>query len=362
MQKKKLILGFDISPVFGNKTGVEYYTLRLYEALKEAAGENQIIAFSNHPVPEVPETVVIPSRLPLFLWRQFVLPKCLKKYGVVSFHSPITAMPWLLSCPVIATVYDVSYRFVPGYSRKSRYSQILNCTAAVWASKKIVTISNATCQRLLTYYPRFSSKFIPVISGALANPTTAFDENNDIPLTVPSPYFLQLGRIEERKDPLTTLRAFKESGLYDQYTLVFAGSPGNAIESVQEWLRCNPEVAKNVILTGYLPDHTVHALLRKAEALLYPSLDEGYGHPPFEALSVKTLPLVSDIAVFRELLQDAALYAPCGDVAAFAEQLKKIASDTFDRSVIFQAGDIRLQELVWQKTAQKIWNLHKEMI
>lgn len=361
MQKKKVILGFDISPVLGNKTGVEYYSLRLYEALKNTAGENQIVAFSKHPVPEVPEAIVVPSGMPLSLWRQLVLPRWLKKYGVTSLHSPVTAVPWLSLCPSVATVHDVSYRFAPGYSRKSRISQIVNCTLAVHACKKIVAVSTTTCQQLQKYYPLFKTKFNPVRSGAMANPPV-FHNDNEILLTVKPPYFVQLGRIEHRKDPMTTLNAFKGSKLYERYSLVFVGSPGNAMNSVQEWMKYNPEVAQKIIITGYLPENDVHSLLRNADALLYPSVDEGFGHPPFEALSVKTLPLVSDIAVFRELLQDAALYAPCGDVTAFAEQLKNIASDSIDKTTVFSAADKRFQELGWQKTAREIWDLHAGIV
>ncbi|MBR2425703.1 MAG: glycosyltransferase family 4 protein [Lentisphaeria bacterium] len=359
-KKKDLILGFDVSHIRGNKTGVEYYSLRLYDAMKQIADEWRIIPFSNHPIPEIPETVVVPSKLPLALWRQLILPKYLKKYGVTSFHSPMTAAPWFAPCPTIATVHDLSYRFAPGYSRKSRYSQIMNCTLSVLFCKKLAAVSDTTCQLLRKYYPRFQSEFYSVCSGALANPpcdSTA----DDVLIHVKAPYFLQLGRIEQRKDPLTTLCAFKESGLYKTHSLVFIGTQGNAMAAVTEWMQNTPEVAKKIIITGYLPENDVHSLLRNADALMYPSVDEGFGHPPFEALSVKTIPLVSDIAVFRELLQDAAVYAPVGDVTAFAAQLKKLAAGEIEKKAILCAGEKRLADLVWQKTAQGIWKLHTDM-
>lgn len=360
--EKRFVLGYDVSHVRGNKTGVEYYSLQLYEALKLIASDDcSIIPFAKEPVPEIPEAVVIPSTLPLALWRQLVLPRYLKKYGVTSFHSPITAVPWIARCPVIATVHDVSYRFAPGYSRKSRYNQILNCSLSATFSKKIIAVSEATCNLLQKYYPRTCSKIYPVRSGALANPPDEKD-TPDVLVSVKKPYLLQLGRIEHRKDPLTTLQAFKESGIYEKYSLVFIGSPGNAMAAVTDWMRNNPDVSRKIIITGYLPENDVHSLLRNADALMYPSVDEGFGHPPFEALSVKTIPLVSDIAVFRELLQDAAVYAPVGDVAAFALQMKKLSEGQIDPTSIFRAAEPRFQELDWQKTAEKIWKLHTDMV
>lgn len=354
------IIGFDASPVTGHKTGVEYYSLQIYNALKEKLGEKHLIAFSNHPVEEIPEAVIYPSKLPRSLWRQLILPKALKQHKISSLHSPVTAIPYFSSCPTVATVHDMCYCLAPdGLSLKYRYFQKLNCYTAIKKSSKILTVSNTTRQHLCRYYPKHTEKFIAVLSGALANPILSEIQNEYH--SDGENYFVQIGRLDKRKDPLTSMEAFKCSGVYKNYSLLFIGSPGNEMEQITQWLTANPEVAEKISLSGYLTENEVYQKLAGAAALLYPSRDEGFGHPPFEALALGTLPIVSDIAVLRELLQDAAVFVPCGDADMLAEQMKKLSAGEINTAEIFAAGKKRLQALQWHKTAEKIVELHRKL-
>ncbi len=351
------IIGFDASPVTGRKTGVEYYSLQLYRALKEVLGREHIIAFSNQPVAEIPEAKIYPSKLPLVLWRQLILPGALKRNRVSTLHSPVTAIPFFAACPAVATVHDLSYRLAPeGVSWKYRCFQKLNCFIAVTGSEKVVTVSDTTRQHLCRYYPAWQEKFTAVLSGALANPLVAEVKNSSG--HDGCPYFVQIGRLDKRKEPLTSLEAFKRSGVYKNYRFMLIGSPGNEMENITQWLKENPEVAERVSLSGYLSENEVYQALANADALLYPSRDEGFGHPPFEALSLGTLPIVSDIPVLCELLQDAAVFVPSGNADVLADEMKKLAAGKIDIAGIFSAGEKRLSALQWHKTAEKIIELH----
>ena len=354
------IIGFDASPITGRKTGVEYYSLQIYRALKKEISPNHLIAFANKPVPEIPEAEIYPSKLPLSLWRQLILPKALKQHQISSLHSPITAIPYHSPCPIAATVHDLSYRIAPeGVSYRYRFAQKLNCTAAVKKAAKIVTVSDTTRQHLCCYHPKQQTKYVTVLSGALANPAISEFQNTSQPDD--RPYFVQIGRLDKRKEPLTSLEAFKQSGVFSKYRLLFIGSPGNEMENISKWLSANPQVAENVRISGYLAENEVYQTLANADALLYPSKDEGFGHPPFEALALKTLPIVSDIQVLRELLQQAAVFVPPSNIDALAEQMKKLADGEINTAQIFAAGEERLQTLQWQKTAKKIIELHYEL-
>ena len=359
--KQDFVLGFDASSIRGNKTGVEYYALSLYRALKRELGGDRLLAFSRDSVPEIPEARIVPSRMPLFLWRQIVLPAAIKREGINSFHSPVTAIPWRLQCPSVATVHDLSYRLAAkGVPAKSLWSQKLNCLLAVYSCRNIVAVSETTCGLLRKYYPAMKAKFITVLSGALAKPRDSSCDTASF--AIQEPYLVQLGRIDERKSPLTTLEAFRESELYRSHTLLFIGSPGNSSPIVHDWLSRNQPVARKVILAGYLPEAEVHVLLQSAEALVYPSLDEGFGFPPFEALAAGTVPIVSDIPVTRELLGDAALYAPPGNVQLFAEKMKDLSAGRIEREQILAAGQMKINTLTWERTGREIIKIHAALM
>lgn len=354
-----LIIGFDASPIYGNKTGVEYYALRLYSTLKSELGKSgEIIAFSKEPIAEIPEAVILKSDLPLFLWRQIVLPRELKRRNVTSLHSPVTAIPLFTHCPSIATVHDVSYRIADkGISRNSKLTQILTCALAMRMARFIVAVSETTAGRVKRFHPRQAAKVRTVLSGALANFRESPSSSASL-LNIAEPYLLQLGRIDFRKNPLASLEAFRHSGIYKTHSLIFIGSSGNATAAVKKYLADHSELADRVILTGYLPEDTVHSLVKKADALLYPSEDEGFGHPPFEAIAAGTLPIVSDIPVFRELLSNAAVFVDGPD--SFANALRHLAGHMLPMETISAAGQTRLRSLQWSAAAGRIIELHKE--
>ncbi len=356
---KKMLIGFDASPISGNKTGVEYYALRLYSALKhEVEPFGNIIAFSNAPIREIPEAVILKSSLPLFLWRQIILPRELKRRKITSLHSPVTAIPIFASCPLIATVHDVSYRIAnQSVSFKEKEIQLLNAFLTMHHATYIIAVSETTASRLKSFYPQQSSKIRTVLSGALAN----FRESSLISSSaVAKPYLLQLGRIDFRKNPLMTLEAFRISEIYKTHTLVFAGAAGNASGELADYLEKHPELAGRVILTGYLQEDVIPSLLANASALLYPSVDEGFGHPPLEALAAGTLPIVSNIPVFHELLDNGAVFVD--NANSLANALRSLAEKRIPVQELVSIGKSKLELLQWSDTARKIIKLHSECL
>ncbi|MGN0869916.1 MAG: glycosyltransferase, partial [Victivallales bacterium] len=262
--------------------------------------------------------------------------------------------------PSIATVHDLSYLIADnGISRKSKWTQILTCILAMHRARFIVAVSETTAGRVKRFHPCQASKVRPVLSGALANFRESPSSSASL-LNIVEPYLLQLGRIDFRKNPLASLEAFRHSGIYKTHSLIFIGSSGNATAAVKEYLTEHSELADRVILTGYLPEDTVHSLVKKASALLYPSADEGFGHPPFEALAAGTLPIVSDIPVFRELLSNAAVFVDGPD--SFTDTLRHLAEHMLPMETILAAGQERLESLQWSTTARRIINLHSEII
>ncbi len=363
-------IAFDASVVRGHRTGVENYALRLLEALRAVPGGPEVIPFSNQSIEGVPGVAVHPSRLPLPLWRQLVLPGLVRRAGATSLHSPVTAIPLRLSVPAIATVHDLGYLVVPDcYSAKERMLQRLWLRLARARAAAIVCVSETTRSAIIAHFPKVSGKLCTIHNGAIALPAPLGGaiHKNEIPPSLDAcglrtPFVLCAGRIERRKNPVRTLTAFLAATAaapeLQNHMLVFAGKMGNAAKEISAAVARHPETAGRVLFPGYIDETELFQLYAASEALLYLSLDEGFGHPPLEALALGTPVVASDIPVLREVLGEAAEFAPPEQVPAMTAAIRNALTNPARRAAILASGRERLAQLTWQAAAEQIIALH----
>ena len=100
----------------------------------------------------------------------------------------------------------------------------------------------------------------------------------------------------------------------------------------------------------------------RAQALVFPSLAEGFGLPTVEAMSMGCVPVLSDIACFREIGSDGALYFPTSDAHACAEQLKRVMNDEVLRKELAANGRKQLSRFDWKNTAQQTLKVYQELV
>ena len=358
------LIGFDASVIRGRRTGVENYAFRLLEALRQLPDAPRIAAFSNQPVEGVPEIIVKSAPLPLAAWRQLILPGLARQAGVTSFHSPVTAIPLILTVPVVATLHDAGFFTVPAcYRLRERLSQSFWLRAALARAAAAVCVSETTKAHIAARFPNATGRMHAVLSGALAMPSPQSAPPAALP-GIHQPFALCVGRLERRKNPVRTLEAFLTATAapeFRNYTLVFAGQPGNAAGDLAAAIARHPEAAGRVMVLEYVTADTLAGLYRAADLLLYLSLDEGFGHPPFEALAAGTPVVAADIPVLREILADAATFAPPEDIPAMAAAIRRLIAEPALRKAQLAAGQQRLAARSWQQTASKIVALHRSL-
>jgi glycosyltransferase involved in cell wall biosynthesis len=139
--------------------------------------------------------------------------------------------------------------------------------------------------------------------------------------------FVMLGTIEPRKNHALMLDVWErlaETLPPDRMPdLHIIGPVGWRVEGVMARLRAHPLLGRAIHLHGALPEAEVRAHLARATALLFPSLAEGYGYPPLEALRAGALPICSDLPVFRETLGDGAIYLAVNEPYSWATTIEK---------------------------------------
>src|SRR5207244_1385557 len=118
----------------------------------------------------------------------------------------------------------------------------------------------------------------------------------------------------------------------------------------------------DVARLGYLPDAELASLYRGARALAYPSLLEGFGFPPLEAMAAGVPVLCGDIPVLREVAGDAALFADPTDEAALSVALRDIAKDADLRARLIERGRERAAAFGWRRAAERTLAVYRRVL
>jgi glycosyltransferase involved in cell wall biosynthesis len=289
-------------------------------------------------------------RLPFLFWQQTaILRRTLPDWLVSTFFLP-PGVP----CRAAVLIHDLSFRAHPEFFPWSiaAYMRLLT-GLAIHRADIVVALSGFTKGEVLSYYPNAKGKIAVVYPGvgdefqAEGDPTA--DEAVLASLEVRQPYLLAVGNIHPRKNLGRLLTAWERLRDGDQAVpnLVWAGQDRWASHELIDHAR-----ALGVQLLGFVaPDH-LPALYRRAEALAYPSLYEGFGLPPLEAMACGTPALTSNGTSLPEATGDAALTVDATDVDALAEGLSQILFDDALRRELRTKGFARAAQLSWEETAR----------
>lgn len=320
-------------------TGMQRYALELYRR------------FADHLDPVRPGKAL---RGPAgHLWEQLYLPSAVR--GRLLW-SPNNTGPVAITRQV-CTIHDLIALdrpewFSPRFA--AWYSWLLPRLAP--RVRHIIAISQHTRQRIMERLkvPAENITVIPNGVDARFSPRPAEEiESVRRQLGLQSqPYLLCVGSIEPRKNLVGLIEAWRrvQDDVPAEVELVVAGAAGNARVFAQDSHRPPPP---RIRFTGYVPDESLPALYSGALALVYPSLYEGFGLPPLEALACGTPVVTSDGTALRELFADTAVLVNPSQADSIAEGIWRILSQRSLRDTLRERGLARAHEFTWERTAEE---------
>lgn len=356
-------IGVDASKLLESQAlGVERATRFLLTQLFELDRSNEYRLFAPAALPPSwRRSNVTPVLVPTGpFWTALRLSEALVSEELDIFYQPGNILPLRLpkNTKAVVTIHDLAAVAQPLlYPPKESLLSYLTVLQAARRAKRIIAVSQATAGDLSRFFA-LSSKRIEVIHHG--PPRGILKRTGKLPPEVKGEFFLVVGRVELRKNPLRILEAFasyqRRGGTLK---LVLAGPAGFGYVRIKE--KVKQLGAKNVIFLGFVEEEALNALYAKAKALIFPSLYEGFGLPILEAFSYGLPVLTSNFGATKEVGGEAALLLDPLNVAELSKALDRIVDDTQLRGWLIERGKKRLKEFSWVKAAQKLKEIFESL-
>ncbi len=372
----------------GKQTGVEEYTRRLLEQLLLIDTKNQYVFFYTawrKPRADFSWLAVYPNaRVRWFRWPNKLLNLCLWYLewprldrlvgGADIFFLPnLNFAAFSRKTKVVLTVHDLSFdRFPETFGWKQRlWHTLVHFRRLTRRVDAIVAVSETTRKEYLAgkHEPHRRTLAIP---NGIDEHFTVMDRNDPKLLLVkekyglPFSFILFFGTIEPRKNVQALVTAYeylaaRGGAEVEKYALVLAGAPGWCSEGVMRAIERSP-VREKIHILGFVADEDRPALYNLASLFVYPSLYEGFGFPPLEAMASGVPVISSQTSVFPETIGDAGILVDPYNPEEIFQAMREVLGDADLRARLRQRGLERSSRFSWKRSARSFQRLWKSLM
>ncbi len=293
------------------------------------------------------------GRGPEVLFEQFELPIRLRREHADLVHAPNCFLPLARPCMGVVTIHDLAFEVFPDdFSKRTGWKYRALTPRAARSAQRVICVSGYTAADVVRRYGVDEAR-VRVIPNAPSLPI------GDEPVPNDGPYLLAVGDLRPKKNLMRLVQAFRvlrREGL--EHRLVLAGlDSGAEAERVREAADGEP-----VRLTGYLSDVRLDALMRGADALIHPSLYEGFGLVIVEAMA-RGVPVVAARATaLPETGGAAAAYFEPLDVGDLAAAIRGVVGNRARHDELSRLGRARAAQLSWAASAALTVAVYEELL
>ena len=301
------------------------------------------------------------------LWEQMKLPAEVRRDKIDLFHSPANTTMGFMVCPTIVTVHDTIAQEVEKSNVWDRFYFNNIQPAILRGAGKIVTPSAYSKDRI-TDMMSIRDPRIEVIANGIDRSFRKMEDSAAIEMTkikykITKNYILNVGGESAWKNVSLLIKAYaklvNEDNVREQ--LVITGIRKEAILSKHLNEVSSLGLEGKVMILGYVSVEDLICLYSGASVFVYPSLNEGFGFPPLEAMACGTPVVASNSASIPEVVGNAALMVDARSAENIADGIKIVISDSKLRDRLIAAGFERCKKFDWKKTAEKTLELYEKI-
>jgi glycosyltransferase involved in cell wall biosynthesis len=310
------------------------------------------------------------SRLPThqpwarIVWEQMAQPWAVRRAGVDLIHEPAFVGPLASGCPFVITIHDLSFLFYPqGFRVLNRLYLRLFTRYSVQRARRIVAVSESTKRDLVQHYGMSPARIDVVYNGIdssfrplPAARVAAFKAERGLP----DRFILFVGTLEPRKNVVRLIESFAR---------LPKGRPPLMLVGGRGWL-CDGIFARiealsltdEIHVVGYVPAEDLCFWYNAADLFVYPSLYEGFGLPPLEAMACGTPVVASTTSSLPEVVGQAGLLVDPTDTEALAAAMEQVLTSVEMREKMRVAGLAQAQGFSWQQTARRTVDSYRQAL
>lgn len=301
---------------------------------------------------------------------QVRIPISLRRERVDLFHSPHYMLPALVNCRSVVTIHDCIHLMFPQYL-PSRFAHIyarLQMWTAAQRSDRVLTVSETSKQDILRRF-RIPADKVTVVYNAIDERLTAAPVAEDFERVrdryqLSGPFALYVGTIQPHKNLERLIEAFRDlrrESAFESLKLVIIGDEISRYQGLRRAVHQH-KLHKHVRFLGFVSPETLAVLYRVARVFVFPSLYEGFGLPPLEAMYVGTPVVTSNVSSLPEVVGDAAILVDPYSPASIAEGMRRALTDETLRATLRVGGMARAREFSWRRSVERIHQVYTEVM
>ena len=369
-----LRIGIDVHTIGSFATGNEIYIYQLTRALMLLDKRNDYVLYVTNPDALTNRTDCPPNfnyrllrpHMP-FIRIPFSLPVDILRHPVDVLHVQYIGPP-VCPCNLVVAIHDLASLHLPAYYpwRERLLNRFLIPLTARKAAR-ILTISEYSKNDIVSTLRVPSDKVIVTYLGVDPETFHPISKRQQIDNVlhcygIGTPYILYVGNVEPRKNLHRLIEAFallRRKGSIN-HRLVIVGQRARLSSKVLDAIG-RVGLTEGVIFTGYVSIEHLPMLYSAADVFVYPSIFEGFGLPPLEAMACGTPVIVSSTSSLPEVVGDAGLKVNPIDVSAIADAIYKVVLDSDLRQEMSEKGLQQAQRFSWEETARGTLAVYEEV-
>ena len=358
-------------------TGIGTYTYQLINSLNNIDKINSYLIFAEENVlnDQIPfnknfKLSKVPFNENTNFWETVKVPNILTDETIDLYHVPQNGvgLPLNTNCKNIITLHDIIPLKMPE-TVSNRYLKLFNedLPKIIDNCQGIITVSNFSKDDIASSFNIAKDKIYVTHLAAedIYCPLNKFICRNLLEkrYDIYDKFILYVGGLSPRKNILGLIEAYSllPNLIKDQYKLVITGKKGISYDKYKK--RCEElNINSYVIFTDFLPMKDLSLFYNVAEALIYPSLYEGFGLPPLEAMACGTPVIASNLTSIPEVCSDSALLIDPYNIDELKDSIEHLLSDTMLQLKLIQKGLARSSKFSWNKTATQTIDAYKSII
>lgn len=358
--------------------GLGRYTQKLIENLEKVDAKNQYFVFLRREnwdeyQPQSKYFTKVMADVPWYTLReQIQMPKIFARCGLDLVHFPHFNVPVSYKGKFIVTIHDlILFRYptrkastlsAPAYFlKKKAYHQVIN--RAVNNSQILIAVSEHTKKDILKNFKIDPKKIIVTHEGVdtIEKPLLENSETVLKKYGIMKPYILYVGNAYPHKNLDRLISAFK--GIAKKHpglSLILAGKEDYFYKRLKKYVADN-EIS-NVIFPNHIDEDHLPTVYREAKLYVFPSLYEGFGLPPLEAMARNVPVASSNTSCLPEILGPAAFFFDPRGISEISEAIEKVLTDNDLRKYLIETGKKQIQKYSWEKMARETLSVYESCV